>query len=89
MTSSQSWPPELDGTAGRDLAERLCGAIGEIAPDGAAPLGASLGAAIFPDDATTLDGLLAAADARLREAKRAKASRYSRISERPGSPCER
>jgi diguanylate cyclase (GGDEF)-like protein len=60
--------PETDQEAGLALAGRLCSAISEISPDGVR-IGASMGSAIFPHDADSLERLLAVADARLREKK--------------------
>lgn len=60
--------PETDPEAAEQLAGRLCDAVGGISADGS-PVGASLGCAQYPQDGRTLEALLAAADARLREAK--------------------
>ena len=67
--------PETDHEAAAQLAVRLCAAIAAIRPDGVG-MGASVGSASFPDDASTLEGLLAAADARLRDAKVGKFVRH-------------
>lgn len=75
--------PETDREAADLLGERLRQAVGGIAADGN-PIGASMGCAYFPDDAETLEGLLAAADARLREAKGEKPLRPERA-RLPGS----
>ena len=64
--------PETDRLAAEQLASRLCDAVSAISADGN-PVGASMGAAHFPRDARTLEGLLAVADARLREAKESNA----------------
>ena len=69
--------PETDETDARHLAGRLCEAIRAIAPDGGG-IGASIGSAYFPADAETLEGLLASADARLRDAKAEKPTHYER-----------
>lgn len=69
--------PETDEEAARALASRLCGAIGAISPDGA-QIGASTGVAVYPRDADTLEGLLAAADAQLRGVKDSREARYDR-----------
>ena len=73
--------PETDEAEAAELARRICAAIAAIAPDGSG-IGASIGIAHFPADAETLEGLLAAADARLRGAKEGK----SRSDGRPGAP---
>lgn len=59
--------PELDGGAGR-LAEAILDALAGVQAAGR-PLSASIGWAQFPDDALDARGLLAAADARERQAK--------------------
>ena len=69
--------PETDRLAAEQLGDRLAAAVGRISADGN-PVGCSMGSARFPEDADTLEGLLAAADARLRGAKGDKPSRYSR-----------
>ncbi|MCB8969871.1 MAG: GGDEF domain-containing protein [Thermoleophilales bacterium] len=69
--------PETDESEAHDLARRLGEAIASVAPDGSG-IGASIGAAYFPADAETLEGLLAAADARLRGAKGEKTVSYDR-----------
>jgi diguanylate cyclase (GGDEF)-like protein len=62
--------------AGGDLAARVCARLREamvppILVDGVpCRVGASLGAAVYPDDAADLSGLLARADAAMYEAKR-------------------
>lgn len=61
--------PETDRAAASQLAERLHGSLAEIIAAGT-PIGASIGCAWFPDDADTLEGLMAAAGARLRQVKR-------------------
>jgi diguanylate cyclase (GGDEF)-like protein len=60
--------PETGEEAARQLAARLRAAVGGISEDGKA-IGASIGCARYPEDADTLEGLLASADARLRQAK--------------------
>jgi diguanylate cyclase (GGDEF)-like protein len=72
--------PETDEAAARALAGRLCTAISRISPEGAR-IGASIGMAVFPTDADSLEGLLAVADARLRAAKEKSSIRYARPSE--------
>jgi diguanylate cyclase (GGDEF)-like protein len=69
--------PDTDEASARALAVRLCRAIGEIAPDGV-PIGASTGMAMYPRDAETLEGLLAVADALLRDAKERRDARFTR-----------
>lgn len=68
--------PETDRAAASQLAERLHVAVSDISADGT-PIGASIGCAWFPDDSDSLEGLLAAADARLRGVKRER-HRYER-----------
>ena len=60
--------PETDRPAASQLGARLQAAVAEISADGT-PIGASMGCAWFPDDSDSLEGLLAAADARLRQVK--------------------
>lgn len=60
--------PGAGAAEAAELAERLQVVVREVAPDGAA-MSASIGCARCPDDAESLEGLLAAADARLRDAK--------------------
>jgi diguanylate cyclase (GGDEF)-like protein len=74
--------PETDRVAADQLGDRLAAAVGRISADGN-PVGCSMGVARFPDDADTLEGLLAVADARLRSAKGEKPSRYARPEESP------
>ncbi len=74
--------PETDREEADHLHRRLCEAVKGVSPDGD-PIGASIGCAFFPADAETLEGLLASADARLRDAKDAKPNRYDRGSVRP------
>ena len=74
--------PETDRIAADQLGDRLALAVGRISADGN-PVGCSMGVARFPDDADTLEGLLAVADARLRGAKGTKPSRYARPEEPP------
>ena len=74
--------PETDRHAGDQLGDRLVAAVGRISADGHA-IGCSMGAARFPEDADSLEGLLAVADARLRGAKGAKPSRHSRAEVEP------
>ena len=69
--------PETDEEDARHLSSRLCQAVKGVSPDGIS-IGASIGCAFFPADAETLEGLLAAADARLRAAKDEKPSHYDR-----------
>ena len=69
--------PETDRFAADQLCDRLAAAVGRISAD-ADPVGCTMGAARFPEDADSLEGLLAVADARLRSAKGAKPSRDSR-----------
>ena len=69
--------PETDQRAGELLAERLTAAVRRVSADGR-PIGCSMGIARFPEDADSLEGLLAAADARLRDIKADKPARYSR-----------
>lgn len=69
--------PETDQRAGELLAERLAAAVRRVSADGR-PIGCSMGIARFPEDADTLEGLLAAGDARLRDMKAEKPARYSR-----------
>ena len=73
--------PETDRIAADQLGDRLALAVGRISADGN-PVGCSMGVARFPEDADTLEGLLAVADARLRGAKGDKPSRYGRSEER-------
>lgn len=74
--------PETDRTAAQELAARLRRAIAGIDAHGD-PVGASTGTAIFPDDANTLNQLLARADVELRERKEARPFR-SRPQPQPG-----
>ena len=80
--------PETD----RFAADRLWRAprrrSGRISADGD-PVGCSMGGARFPEDADSLEGLLAVADARLRGAKGEKPSRYSRSEAEPPELVER
>jgi diguanylate cyclase (GGDEF)-like protein len=69
--------PDTDEASARALAVRLCRAIGEISPEGTR-IGASTGMAMYPRDAETLEGLLAVADALLRNAKDSREVRYTR-----------
>lgn len=69
--------PETDQRAGELLGERLAAAVRRVSADGR-PIGCSMGVARFPEDADSLEGLLAAADARLRDVKGEKPPRYSR-----------
>lgn len=61
--------PETDRADASQLAERLQESLAEVIA-GETPVGASIGYAWFPDDADTLEGLVAAAGARLRQVKR-------------------
>jgi diguanylate cyclase (GGDEF)-like protein len=74
--------PETDRIAADQLGDRLTLAVGRISAD-SNPVGCSMGVARFPEDADTLEGLLAVADARLRGAKGDKPSRYARPVEPP------
>ncbi len=65
--------PETGEEEADRLAERLSAAVHRVSPDGK-PMSASMGCARFPEDAETLEGLLAAADARLRGDKSTKPS---------------
>jgi len=69
--------PETDVAAADELGRRLAAAVDTITA-GETPIGASTGNAHFPGDAATLEGLLAVADARLRDAKGRKPTRYLR-----------
>ena len=82
--------PETDAEAALALAGRLCVAIGDISPEGVR-IGASMGVAMYPDDAETFEGLLAVADERLRTAKVESMVRYPRAAEAvgEGSPAGR
>lgn len=81
--------PETDEADARVLSNRLCAAVKSVSPDGIS-IGASIGCAFFPMDAETLEGLLASADARLRDAKDAKPSHYDRDgASRDGTSPER
>ena len=66
--------PSTDRDAAAEVGARLADAVGGISAGGA-PVGASLGVAYFPADAESLEGMLAAADARLREVKSRKPER--------------
>jgi diguanylate cyclase (GGDEF)-like protein len=66
--------PETDRAQAIDLAARLRCAFAQITVAGR-PLGASTGLAVFPDDAETIEQLLARADSRLREVKARKPCR--------------
>ena len=62
--------PEIDARAALQLAERLRATIAaQPLPATGRPLTVSLGLALFPADATTPDGLVAAADRALYAAK--------------------
>jgi diguanylate cyclase (GGDEF)-like protein len=61
--------PETDAAGTDRLTARVLGAVGRVTA-GIDTLGASLGAAIFPEDGMTSAALLAAADRRLMEVKR-------------------
>jgi diguanylate cyclase (GGDEF)-like protein len=71
--------PETDEAGCRRLVARVQSAMGQ-AVAGLDGLGAGIGAALFPRDGRTADGVLEAADQRLLDAKRAT---------RPGSPRRR
>jgi diguanylate cyclase (GGDEF)-like protein len=60
--------PETGEASAGELAERLCEGIGKVMIDGR-PLGATTGYAIYPDDAESLNTLLARADDGLRSRK--------------------
>ena len=60
--------PETGDASADELAERLCEAIQKVTIDGR-PLGATTGHAIYPDDAQSLNTLLAHADDVLRASK--------------------
>lgn len=70
--------PETGADAALYLAERLRRAIGEVAPGGD-EISASVGCAMFPDDADTLEGLLDVADTRLRGTKRDRPRHAERV----------
>lgn len=78
--------PETDRAAASQLADRLHAAVSDISADGTS-IGASIGCAWFPDDSDSLEGLLAAADARLRQVKieRPTARRPARAPGLPGA----
>lgn len=69
--------PETGADAALYLSERLRGAVRAVAPEGG-EIGASIGCALFPDDADTLEGLLDVADTRLRGSKQERPHRYGR-----------
>ena len=60
--------PETGDASAGELAERLCEGIHKVTIDGR-PLGATTGHAIYPDDAQSLNTLLAHADEVLRASK--------------------
>lgn len=60
--------PETDGPGMQRLVDRMLEAVGRVQA-GAERLGASAGLVLFPDDGTTADALLEAADRRLIDAK--------------------
>ena len=60
--------PETGDASAEELAERLCEGIEKVTIDGR-PLGATTGHAIYPDDAESLNTLLAHADEVLRASK--------------------
>ncbi len=60
--------PETGAASAGELAERLCEGIAKVTVDGR-PLGAATGYAIYPDDAESLNTLLAQADEVLRADK--------------------
>ena len=72
-------PNAHDGRELRHLALRLRDCLADPARDPIAdtPIGASIGIAFFPDDATDLAGLLSAADGAMYAAKRAGKSGYA------------
>jgi diguanylate cyclase (GGDEF)-like protein len=58
------------GSAGLAMAQRAAAAIGRIEPgDGEAPIGVSVGVAVFPTDGSSVDELLAASERALAEAR--------------------
>jgi diguanylate cyclase (GGDEF)-like protein len=61
--------PESDGEGAALLAQRIEEALGTIAAADAAPVRASIGVAVFPQDGATPDDLLEKADMDLRAAK--------------------
>ena len=61
--------PETDEPGTERLVSRIATAVGRVTA-GVDALGVSAGAAAFPDDGTSLESILAAADDRLLEAKR-------------------
>ncbi len=69
--------PETDEAAAAELGKRLAAAVGAVSAGGTA-IGASMGSARYPDDAGTLEALLAVADARLRDVKAGKPDRQRR-----------
>ncbi len=78
--------PETGEEDAGHLAQRLAAAVRGVAPDGHG-IGASIGAGHFPRDAETLEGLLAAADARLRTVKRERPSHHGRERDRAQGPA--
>ena len=79
--------PETGEESARQLGVRLRAAVGGITEDGCA-IGASIGCARYPEDADTLEGLLAAADARLRQAKGEKPRAERSFRSVPALPAE-
>ena len=58
------------GSAGLAMAQRAAAAIGRIElGDGEAPIGVSVGVAVFPTDGSSVDELLAASERALAEAR--------------------
>ena len=72
-------PKAKDGSELGQLAQRLLNALSHASarPVAGEPVGASIGIALFPDDAEDLPGLVAAADAAMYAAKRAGKNRFA------------
>jgi diguanylate cyclase (GGDEF)-like protein len=72
-------PNAKDGSELGQLAQRLLNALSRASarPVVGEPIGASIGIALFPDDAEDLQGLVAAADAAMYAAKRAGKNRFA------------
>ena len=72
-------PNAKDGRELGQLAQRLLNALSnaDARPIAGEPVGASIGIALFPDDAEDLQGLVAAADAAMYAAKRAGKNRFA------------
>ena len=69
--------PETGDASANELAERVCEGIHKVTIDGR-PLGATTGYAIYPDDAQSLNTLLAHADDVLRASKETRGARRRR-----------